>query len=59
PGATPTSGPLSNTVGGIDNTAEGTTGLDLPLDETTGPLTDQLDQTLDQTLDGLGPNGNR
>jgi hypothetical protein len=58
PATSPNSGPLSDTVSGLDNATQETTGLDLPLEETTGPLTDQLDQTVEDTLGGLGLGGN-
>jgi hypothetical protein len=59
-GATTTSdnGALADTVSGLDNTVEDTTGTDLPLSETTEPLTDQVDQTVDQTVGGLLGGGN-
>src|SRR5918994_1760828 len=54
PGApSTTSGPLSNTVQGVEDTTESATGLDVPLTETTGPLTDKLDQTVNDTVGGV------
>ena len=48
------SGPLSNTVSGLEGTAEGATGTDLPLSETTKPVTDQLDKTITDVTGLLG-----
>jgi hypothetical protein len=56
PPETTSSGPVSDTVAGLEGTAEGTTGLDLPLSETTKPLTDQLDQTVQGVGGALGGN---
>ena len=50
---TSTSGPLSNTVQTLENTTENTTGLDLPLTETTDPVTGELDKTVNDTVGGL------
>jgi hypothetical protein len=47
-------GPLSDTVSGVEGTTEGATGVDVPLSETTQPLTDQLDQTIQDTNDTVG-----
>jgi hypothetical protein len=47
-------GPLSDTVSGVEETTEGATGVDVPLSETTQPLTDQLDQTIQDTNDTVG-----
>ena len=60
PGGSPapstTSGPVSNTVQTLDSTTENATGLDLPLTETTSPITDKLDKTVDGAVGGLlGP----
>jgi hypothetical protein len=47
-------GPLSDTVSGVEGTTEGATGVDVPLSETTQPLTNQLDQTIQDTNDTVG-----
>jgi hypothetical protein len=47
-------GPVSDTVSGVEGTTEGATGVDVPLSETTQPLTDQLDQTIQDTNDTVG-----
>ena len=54
PGTSTQQGPLSDTVSGVEGTTEGATGLDVPLTETTQPLTDQLDQTVQDTGDTVG-----
>ena len=54
PGTSTQQGPLSDTVSGVEGTTEGATGLDVPLTETSQPLTDQLDQTVQDTGDTVG-----
>ncbi|HYH62757.1 MAG TPA: hypothetical protein VD766_12890 [Solirubrobacterales bacterium] len=57
PVVTPESpGPLGSTVQGVDDTAGGL-GLDLPLDETTGGITDPVDDVVGGVLDGVGAGG--
>jgi hypothetical protein len=38
----------------LEGTAEGATGTDLPLSETTKPVTDQLDKTITDVTGLLG-----
>lgn len=51
---TTTSGPVSNTVQGLEQTTKDTTGLDLPLSEATNPITEPLDKTVNQVGGLLG-----
>jgi hypothetical protein len=53
PGGTTQTGVLGGAVNDLENTA-GDLGLDLPLNEGTGPLTGQLDNTTNDTLNGVG-----
>jgi len=56
----PAQDPVSDTVSEVEGTAEGATGVNLPLSETTQPLTDQLDQTIQDAGNTVGGllNGN-
>jgi hypothetical protein len=61
PGAPPATPPggggpgvLGGTVGAVEDTAGGL-GLDLPLSDLTGPITDPVDRALNDVLNQLGP----
>jgi hypothetical protein len=48
-------GPLQNTVGAVDDAAGGL-GVDLPLNEVTDPVTQEVDDTVGGTLNNVGGN---